>query len=447
MKREKKLLILLLVLVVLVAASFAATKIAVTTEQPEEEQTVTVFSLDLETVTSLSWEYSEELAFDKTEDGWTYRENSAFPVEESYLKTILESLTEVESYKTIETVENWDTYGLEIPVCTISVTTDQTYELGIGIETSLGGQRYFSIGDGKAYLVDSSLLEPFQYGLYDLLAEQSMPELELLTAVTLKRPGGTETITYFPENDLTYSEEQVWFWGEKALDTELAERFLANVTALPLTDCVDYDAVDISAYGLDTPEITATVYDGGEESYTLDISPEMDGSRYARLPGTNMIYEVSDSVTQTLLYTTYADLLPDEVLLMDWDTVTKVSVTLEDNTYDFLPESRETTDEEGNTTQEKIWTLNGEEQEFAKVLETLTDMDSSGYATGMVPEGESRITFRIFRERETFGEVELAFYGYSSSDCIVTLDGTATVTADREDMEELIQLVSKLLIS
>lgn len=447
MKRGKKLGILLLTLVVLAAASFGASKLTVATEEPEEVQTTTVFALNPEEVTSLSWEYSEELTFDKESSGWTYRENSVFPVEESYLNTILDTLTAVESYKTIETVENWDTYGLEIPVCTISVTTDDTYELAIGIETSLGGQRYFSTGDGKAYLVDSEVLEPFQYGLYDLLAEQEMPQVENLTAITLERPSGTETYTYLEDNGRTYSDDYVWFLEDKTLDTQLTERFLANVTALPLQTCVEYDAQDLSAYGLDSPEITATVYDGGAVSYTLEISPEISGNRYALLPGTNMVYKVSDSVAQTLLYTTYADLLPDEVLLMDWDTVTKVSVSLEGKTYDLLPGSREVTDDEGNTTQEKIWTRNGEEVDFAQVLDALTDMDSSSYATGLMPEGESQIIFRFFRDRETFGEVELAFYPYNSAECIVTLDGTSTVTAKRETVEDLVQTVTGLLAS
>lgn len=447
MKRGKKLGILLLTLVVLAAASFGASKLTVATEQPEEVQTTTVFTLAPEDVTSLCWEYSEELAFDKEEDGWTYRENSVFPMEESYLNAILDTLTDVESYKTIDTVENWDTYGLEIPVCTISVTTDATYELAIGIETSLGGQRYFSIGDGKVYLVDSAVLEPFQYGLYDLLAEQEMPQVEDLTAITLERPSGTETYTYLPGSGRTYSDDYVWFLEDKTLDTQLTERFLVNITALPLTDCANYDAQDLSVYGLDTPEITATVYDGADVAYTLKISPEVGGKRYTLLPGTNMVYEVGDNVLQALLYTTYADLMPDEVLLMDWDTVTKVSVSLAGKTYDLLPGSKEVTDDEGNTTQEKIWTVDGEEVEFAQVLDSLTDMDSSGYATGLTPEGESQIAFRIYRDREAFSEVELAFYIYNSSDCIVTLDGTTTVTVDREDLETLVQTVTGLLVS
>ena len=447
MKRGKKLLTLLAVLVLLAGASFGATKLSAKTAVPEEEKTERVFSLDPEKVTSLSWEYSEELTFDREEAGWTYRENAAFPVEESFLETILETLTDVESYKTIESVENWDTYGLEIPVCTISVTTDETYELAIGIETSLGGQRYFSMGDGKVYLVDSSIIDPFAYGLYDLLAEQSMPQVTELTAVTLERPGGTQTITCLPENDLTYSDDYIWFWGDKTLDTQLTDRFLANITALPLTDCADYDVQDLSTYGLDVPEIIATVYDGGEKSYTLEISPEVKGTRYARLPGTSMVYTVSDSVAQTLLYTTYADLLPDEVLLMDWDTVNKVSICLDGTTYDFQPGTKEVTDEDGNSAQEPVWTLDGQETALEEMLETLTGLASSGYATGMTPEGESRIAFRIFRDRATFSEVELAFYTYNSTDCIVTLDGTATVTVSREDVDGLIGKMEEILNS
>lgn len=447
MRRGKKLLALLLTVVVLAGASYGATKLSVTAQQPEEEQTTTVFSLDPAAVTGLSWEYSEELAFDKEDGSWTYRENPTFPVEVSFLETILEALTDVKSYKTIEAVENWDTYGLEIPVCTISVTTDQTYDLAIGIETSLGGQRYFSTGDGKVYLVDSDVLTPFAYGLYDLMAEQSMPQVTQLTAVTLERPGSTETIQYLPENDRTYSEAYVWFWGEKTLDTQLTERFLANVTALPLTDCVNYDASDLSSYGLEDPEIIATVFDGGEERYTLKISPEIDGSRYALLPGTRMVYKISDNVAQTLLYTTAADLLPDEVVLMDWDTVTKISVTLDGIHYDFRPDIRENTDDEGSPTQERIWTLEGRETELETVLEDLTDMESSGYATGLTPEGESRIAFQICRDRAAFGEVELAFFTYTSTDCVVTLEGSATVTVSREKVEALIQKISELLAS
>lgn len=443
MKRNKKLLVLFLVLAGLMAATFAATKIQPETETEEEAQTVTVFSLEPDQVTALEWEYSEELAFDRGAEGWTYRDSDAFPVEESYLESILSTLSQVESSKTIENIDNWDTYGLEVPICSIRVTTDRTYSLAIGIETSLGGQRYFSIGDGKAYLVDSAILEPFRFGLYDLMEAQFMPQVDQVTAMTVKTPEGGYTLTWQPDSGRAYSDSYVWFWEDKTLDTQLTESLVSMVTGLNLTQCQDYDARDLSQFGLDSPAVSVTVYHGGEEAYTLDMGTTEKGC-YVRLPGTNMVYQLEDSILQTLRYTTWAELLPDEVLIMDWDTVEQVGVTLGDRDYTFRRTVETVTDEEGNTTEETRWLLNGEQTGLGPVLTQLTDMASTGYATGITPEGEGEITFRIYRDRETFPELTLGFYAYNSTSCLVILDGDSTVTVSRQAVADLAAAVKTL---
>lgn len=438
MKRQKKLLILLAVLVTLSAATLAAGKIPDSKASGEEETAQVVFSLDPETVTALEWEYSEELAFDRTENGWTYRDNSAFPVEQTYLQTILDTLSEVTSYKTIENVENWDTYGLEIPVCTISLTAGETYTLAIGSETSLGGQRYFSCGDGKAYLVEESVISPFQYGLYDLMEQQTMPEVEDLTAMRVAMPGGGYTVSREENNGRTYSDEYVWFWENQALDTQLTQNLVGTITGLNLSNCVNYDAdaTDLSTYGLDQPEASVTVFDGGKAAYTLDIGGTGDGVCYVRLADSNMVFQLDDELSQTICYTTAADLLPDEVLLMDWDTVDTVTVVLEDAEATFT--RGQTTDEDGNAV--SVWKRDGEETELAETLTMLTDMASNGYATGLTPDQEPRVRFQITRQRQL---VELAFYPYTSTACMVTVNGEATVTVSRQSVTELIQALEK----
>ena len=60
---------------------------------------------------------------------------------------MVQALKEVSATKTIESPENPADYGLEEAACAISVTAgDSTYELRIGDETGLGGQRYLSLG-------------------------------------------------------------------------------------------------------------------------------------------------------------------------------------------------------------------------------------------------------------------------------------------------------------
>ena len=326
MKNGKKLLLLLLVLAVLVGATAIVGTISKNAADQEDE-TQTVFSLDPENVTNLGWDYSEKVSFTAGEDGWVCDQDGAFPVDETCLDKMLEVLTDVESTKTIENPENLDQYGLEIPVCVITVEDGKSHTLSIGLETAVGGQRYFSNGDGNVYLVDKDIIENFQYGLYDVLKHQTLPEVAQLTGIKVELPDGGYEITRQENSGLAYSDDYVWFMDGKALDNDLTQTLLDMVTNLNLSECVDYNASDLSLYGLDAPAVKATVLDGGKAAYTLEISASEGGECCVRLSGSKMIYQRDATLSDTLRYTTYADLQPDDVILMDWDTVQSVAVT------------------------------------------------------------------------------------------------------------------------
>ena len=245
MKNGKKLLLLLLVLAVLVGATAIVGTISKNAADQEDE-TQTVFSLDPENVTNLGWDYSEKVSFTAGEDGWVCDQDAAFPVDETYLDKMLEALTDVESTKTIENPENLDQYGLEIPVCVITVEDGQSHTLSIGLETAVGGQRYFSNGDGNVYLVDKDIIENFQYGLYDVLKHQTLPEVTQLTGIKVELPEGGYEITRQENSGLAYSDDYVWFMDGKALDNDLTQTLLDMVTNLNLSECVDYNASDLS---------------------------------------------------------------------------------------------------------------------------------------------------------------------------------------------------------
>ena len=123
---------------------------------------------------------------------------------------------------------------------------------------------------------------------------------------------------------------------------------------------------------------------------------------------------------------------------MDWDTVQSVAVTVDGEESVLTRTTEEETDDEGTVTEETVWKLDGQEVKFAPVLNSLSNMTSSGYATGITPEGEPEITFRILRDRESFSD-------YNSTSCLVTLDGVSTVTVKRETAAELVSSFEKLL--
>lgn len=418
MNRNKKLLTLLLVLAALSLATLGAGRISEARETVEEEPQTVILSLEPEAVTSVVWEYSEELAFDREADGWVRRDDPAFPVEESYLDTILQTLSQVVSAKTIEAVENWDTYGLQIPVCSVSLTAGQDYQLDIGIETTLGGQRYVSIGDGKVYLVDADILDPFRYGLYDLLKAQTMPQVEKVTAMEVTFADGGYTLSREENDGRSYSDVYEWFWENRALDTQLTESLIGTITNLNLTNCVEYNAQNLTQYGLDAPRISVTVYDSGTEAYTLEIGSSTDGLCYVRLKDSAMVYALDESLYETLRYTTAAELLPDEVILLDWDTVTSVSVTLDGQRTALA------------------------EEKIPELREALTALSSTGYATGIAVEGspEIALTFGVGS-----GTVLLELYPYNSASCVAAINGEATVMVSRQDIAVLSETIRELL--
>lgn len=293
--------------------------------------------------------------------------------------------------------------------------------------------------------MDKDIIENFQYGLYDVLKHQTLPEAAQLTGIKVELPDGGYEITRQENSGLAYSDDYVWFMDGKALDNDLTQTLLDMVTNLNLSECVDYNASDLSLYGLDAPAVTATVLDGGKAAYTLEISASEGGECYVRLSDSKMIYQRDAVLSDTLRYTTYADLQPDDVILMDWDTVQSVAVTVDGEESVLTRTTEEKTDDEGTVTEETVWKLDGQEVKFAPVLNSLSGMTSSGYATGITPEGEPEITFRILRDRENFSEVTLCFYVYNSTSCLVTLDGVSTVTVKRETAAELVSSVEKLL--
>lgn len=450
MKRGKKLLNLLLVLVILLIATYAATLLEPEYTGEEEATYETIFTVNAENVTNISWDYKELLSFTKVGETWVYDEDAAFPLDETFIDTMLTNVQQIVSTKTIEAVENWDQYTLEVPICEITLTTDgTTHTIKIGEETALSGERYLSIGDGNAYLVDAQILDAFRYGLYDVLAYEQVPQMDQI--LSLEYIGrDSYTIDYLENSGLAYTDDYVWFHDGKPLDTELTERLITYVTGSQWQECVDYHAEDLSQYGLDPGETTIRLRymaDDVEQVYTLEIGKAAKNGYYVRIQGSNMVYTISAGIAETLLYTTCTELQPDEVLLMDWEQVRSLEITLDGATCRITRQTETVTEEEGNEQENVVYQLDGAEVDAEDILDALDDLGFSGYATGLIPMRREEIRFVIHREHETFPEVTLAIYQYDSSSCVVMLNGEATVFVPREDVVSLVEEVNALILN
>ena len=476
MKRGKKLLTLLAVLVLICGAALAAQRLNPENNQAEEEKAaVQVFSLDPETITSLTWTYNEgdTLSFDYADGAWSYTADAAFPLDESYLADMADALTEIIAERTIEEPEDLAEYGLHRPVCSITVTTgDTTAELSIGDVTAVDGLQYFANGDGKVYLIDTEVLSPFTYDLLEMVQLETIPSLQMLTGMSLTTANQQLELTYMEDSGLAYSDSYVWFLANgdsyRTLDTELTADYLENITSIYWNQCVSYNASDeeLAEFGLDTPAAAVSIGyvqeiqiatgetdDEGAAIYETSYLPQTfdlelgraNGTTYARISGSRMVYSVNDTFLNLLLYTTYAELKPDEVLVMDWETVDSITVTLDGVDYEIIKSTQDVTDDEGNVTTETIYTLNGETVAFENVLDTLDSLESTGYAAS-TEEAAEEIRFTFHRNTEAFSEVTIVFFRYDSTSCLVSLDGVPTVSLDREDVVDLVEAVNKIIL-
>ena len=475
MKRGKKLLFLLLALVVVSAAAAAATLLAPDQTVEEEDSTV-VFSLDADAITALTWTYSGETVSLSHKDGtWGY-EDPDCPIDQSYPENMAYALEKITSDRTIEAPEDLSEYGLDEPQCTVDIAAgEDSYQLLIGDETTLDGLLYLSTGDGNVYLVSSGLLSAFSYGLYDIIDMEDIPSITDVSSFTIDRASDSLELVYREDSGLAYSSEYVWFLrdGEDylTLGTDGVEDLLSAVTGLSWASCVNYNATedDLAAYGLDAPAVTVTIHytetvtvDTGENdengsaiteeqerdaAFTLELGSYTDDGCYARIAGSSMVYLVDGSVCDSLLYADYDGLRPDEVLAMDWDTLTSFTVTLDGQTYEIEKTTQAVEDEDGETSEETVYLLNGEELDSDSVeqlMSSLDAMESTGSVDNAAP-GAQELRFTFHQDSESWPQVELVFYQYDSSTCLVSLNGETHLLVDRADVTDLAELVAELL--
>ena len=476
MTRGKKLFVLLLALVILTGVTLLVAHLVPDEDESTAEDTsYIIFSLDPDQVTQLSWTYEDStVTLTKDENSnWSYPDDEAFPLDASYPDAMVQALKEVSATKTIESPENLADYGLEEAACAISVPAgDSTYELRIGDETGLGGQRYLSLGDGNVYLVDADLLEDFSLGLYDIVSMESIPSMTDLTSVSIETTSGTLTLDYLEDSGLAYSDQYTWFWNqdgeETPLDTDLTEDLVSTVTGLTWNACVDYQADEdsLGTYGLDIPAATITVEytestqvetnetdENGDPIYETQETPatfvlelgDYDGDTcYARISGSSMVYRVDGTVADTLLAAKGEDLLPQDVVLIDWSDVTSVEINLDGTTYSLEKTVQEETDEDGNTTETYVYQLDGQTVDITDALDSIQDLEVTGSDADATP-GTEELAFTFYQDKENFPTVTLVFSQYDSSSCLVTLNGESRLLVSRTDLLDLVDTLQDLL--
>ena len=464
MNRSKKLYILLGILAVACAATFAVTQMEERKEQIKETGEI-ILELPSESVEALSWECAGN-SFTFHRDGiWLYNEDENFPVSEEKVNELLEQFQSFSAAFVIEDVEDYGQYGLDDPVCTISLATaDQTYEVQLGDYSKMDSQRYVSIGDGNVYLVKHDPLDEYDAILSDMIDHDEIPSFDHVTQVQF---AGAETysISYQKDSTDSYSTDDVYFTQQDEknlpLDTSRVDSYLQSITALNPVNYVSYNVTDeeLQTYGLDAPELTITVdyategEDGEEDTdtFVLYVSPdpedvktaeeaEDDGeaeiSAYIRVGESQIVYEVSSSNYKKLAAASYDDLRHPEVIWADFSDVQQIDISLEGSRYTLVSEK------DGD---ERTWTCQEEELEIADLQSALGALTADEF-TNEQPSQKEEIGLTIHLGNENFPQVQIKLYRYDGSRCLAVVDGESISLVERKAVVDLIEAVHAIVL-
>lgn len=464
---RKKRVTLCVLLAVFAAISITAVLVSRHEEKVEQIKNSgeTILTIPIDTVTALSWT-NEDGTFSFTKgEAWTYDGDFAFPVDEEKVNELLAQFEDFAAAFVINDVEDYAQYSLDEPICTISITAgEETYTVELGDFSKMDEQRYVSIGDGKAYLVNHDPLDEFYAVLRDMILDDTIPEFDTTKQIAFT---GSENYTIsYDEETKSICADDVYFTDGKPLDTAVITEWLTSLHELDLTNYVSYNVTDeeLETFGLDEPALAITLdysssdEDGNEtDSGTLVLhlsqNPEElaayeeaianeedelpDVTCYARVGESQIVYQITQSEYDTLTDVSYDALRHQKIFTADFDTVTSIDVTLEGENYTFIctpPEDADDTDTEGT------WTYQGVEFDIFDFSYALRALAATNF-TVETPTGQEEISLTLHLDNEDFSTFTLTLYRYDGESCIACVDGEPIAFVSRDKAVDLIEAV------
>lgn len=347
MKKRTTLIILVAVLVVGIGGYFLVSALTGQPETaPEETTPQKIAELDAGTITAMRWQFlGEDLRLEKQGDAWTYPADDAFPLTASVPTAMVTAAAGLQAVETVNGAGELSEYGLDEPGLTVVITTADGSEttFTVGSYNSFKEAYYLQMNGGTdtLWLVDGTFPDAFAYTLFDMIEMESIPTITYVQQVEITANGETLLLQQ-PEDTaaLGTDEKTVWFTevedALKPLDATKVATLYNLLAEMAWQSCVAYNATDadLPTCGLDEPAITATLNyeirtsqptgetdeDGSEITeevvtpltFTLIIGGESDdGGRYAKMPGSPMVYTISAELANSLQQASYATLMAD----------------------------------------------------------------------------------------------------------------------------------------
>ena len=300
-KKSVNLITAVGVLVVLSGAyvgvkAYVAKQEAADTESAEEEnpEIISIASADVKSIKFVI--DKKEVTFEKDGDSWVKSDETAFPVDQDKIDTLVSSLSSIKAERTLENVEDASEYELDQPENTITVTTEdgETTVIQLGMENDSTSQEYIDLNKDSStvYVVSNSTFSSFEGTLYDFAKSGAFPTIDSSTVSKISVDG--KDSSYVVEKDENN------FWNitgdgetEKA-DSAKATSLASALSSMAYASYVNYNCAEdeLSQYGLDKPYAEITV------DYQEEVEKESADNENEAENGAEEVSEASEDENQ-----------------------------------------------------------------------------------------------------------------------------------------------------
>ena len=393
-----------------------------------------------DSVTELSFQIDgEQVSFEKEEEGWVNTEDSSFPVNQDKMIDLVDDLTGLEADRVLTEIGDLSEYGLEEPENTVILKdSDGTEkEILVGSQNQGTGSYYLCFADepSTVYVTDTDVANNLPPDIMELAESEAYPEIagsNILEIRVDKSEGSYDLVKNEDESNWEVTGEDGKTYSAEYQDVSSLASTLADVSYSGLAD---YDADDLSVYGLSDPaaavyiryeeEVEKEEEDNSESDSTVSGSsseeeePEMiekevtiyigsqneDGDYYVCLDGSTQVNTVpADTITSVV----------DSNSITYWDgsigyeyvkNIKSVQVSYGGEIKTIQRNVKETEDEDGNTEETVTYTSDGttlDEEKTEDFLYGMVAMEAQSKDPDLSTSQTPDLTITVTAEDQTF---------------------------------------------
>lgn len=488
-KKQLKTLIILLITVIIVVIAYVLIMNRGKNEVEEEdtsniteETLVSYANEDIKSI-RITNQYGDMSFVIDSEDVVRYENDKDMPINQTYGNNVFQGMNNLITTNKLGEVEQLSDYGLDNPSIQVIVTLmDGTKKvIAFGDTVPLTGGHYASIqGDTNVYVVGDTFYNYYNYSLIDMTTVETIENVpsENITYLKVSKKDGEDFEIIYDENNPSDFAKQN-FWTVKAPyqislpgNTEEITTLLSNYTSYSLISCVDYNATDLSIYGLEEPssvyiEYYESVTDETEEEVADNTSTETepeptkifhqlelfignqddDGNYYVKLKDSKAVNLMSSTDVEKLLNINSFSAVNTFINLVNIADISSVDIIVEDKKYNLSIKDESNIAEE-NKESTLTYYVNGKEIEENTFKDFYQKLISTTIQREIPKEDSNNVydtTFMTVTYHLLSGDmINVAYKLYDDSYYIVNVDGTEMFLTDFRDVNEIAKLLESL---